>query len=222
MNKNKKEQIEEQEKPETAFQIFVRNYKNVEGFRLLTKAGLYLLFFIVILVGMSLGLGNKGIDTDNNKKSDKNNTTVQMKTTYIDMLSRLLDHKSYSCKASINDKTYIIRGVFGNDILTGTIESVEGTKTFKIADNKIYEIVMEEPTENSTILNDIDTNIIMNNNLVAILKDSSSIKLDGSYKYHKVRINYVDYDIEVFYDENNITAINLTNDTNKYEIKYDA
>ena len=217
MNKDKREELQEQEEQqETAWQIFVRNYKNVEGFRVVTKFVVYMVLFFILVVAMNVTLGNKPKNA-----TQQTTTTASIKTTYNNMLDRLLEKKSYSCKASINDKEYIIHATYGNKILTGTIESTEGIKSFKISDTKTYEVVMDQEVESSEVLKDINYNVVMNDELVAIIKNSKSTKLDGYFKYTKVNINDTLYEIDVYVDENNITGINVTSDNYKYEIKYD-
>jgi len=81
---------------------------------------------------------------------------------------------------------------------------------------------MGEDVLNNELLKDINIKIIMNNSLSDIIKNNSGIKLEGLYKYNKVVIDNVNYEIEVLVSDNKVTGINVNSENISYEIKYEA
>ena len=125
---------------------------------------------------------------------------------------------------TINDNKYIINSRYGNNISTGTLESIDGTYKFKIKEDNIYEIRLDEEIVNNELFKDIDTSIINNSSLVNILRNNTGIKIDQDYKlmykYDKVNINDITYSIEVIINNNSVANINIYNDTISYVINY--
>lgn len=208
----------DKETKESFIEVFKRNYNNVPGFKELVKLGLYILVF-VIFVGIMSG-------TINNRKQhdQKDETTTVAALKYQDMLNDLLDNKEANITININDAKYIINDEFGNNILTGTIDSIEGTSKFKIKDDLVYEIILEEEVLNDQLLSNVDTSIIRNNILVDIIKNNSAHKFENddniTYKYSNVVINNITYNIDVIVVNNKIQNINLTSDNISYTINY--
>jgi uncharacterized protein YjdB len=125
---------------------------------------------------------------------------------------------------TINDSFYVLNGVFGNSILTGTLEYASGTYSYIIKNDNIYELQGEEQVLKNELLNDIDKDIIMNDSLIKILKGNSGIKIEEEgktiYKYNNIVINGITYTGEVSVINNNISNINLISDTHKYKFNY--
>lgn len=205
----------DENKPETAWEVFVRNYKNVKGVRLLTKLVIYCFIFIVLVIAMNITMGNKMP-----KMYIQTTTTISnSNNSYNNMLDRLLDNSDYKCEIKINDNNYIVDGSFGNNILTGKLTVNEVSSDFKIKDNTIYVINNEEETVNNELFKDIDYKLLLNNYLVAIIKNNKGIIVNENdetkiMKYDNVDINNNKYNIEVS-RTNQISSIKL-NSSDKY------
>ena len=217
MKKKKEEKFEVQEELETPWQVFMRNYKTVPGFKELVKLIAYILFFIIFVATMSIVFAN---NKDKINRSNTTTTTSQV-LKYQDVLGKLLDHSDYTCRIKINNNNYIINGSYGNNILTGTIETAEGIHKFKIAENNIYEVVLDNETLNNELLKDINKNILMNDVIVNILKNNSGTKIDNTYKYSNININDINYNIDVVVNDNKVTNIKVSCDNISYDIVYE-
>ena len=196
------------------FDKFIILYKNVPGFNGIVKLALYFIFFAV-MIGILLLLG---VLSKNGKKDNP-----KSEVNYQQVLEKVLDHSEYTANVTINDNKYIVTGSFGNNILTGTIESSNGITKYKIKDNNIYEIKMDEEISNEQLFGEMDYKILFNNDLVNIIKGAAGIKIDGEtiiYKYENVNISGISYNIELSISNNKITNIKVFNDTCTYDINY--
>ena len=194
----------DENKPETAWEVFVRNYKNVKGVRLLTKLVIYCFIFIVLVIAMNITMGNKMPKM----YSQTTTTTSNSNNSYNNMLDRLLDNSDYKCEIKINDNNYIVDGSFGNNILTGKLTVNEVSSDFKIKDNTIYVINNEEETVNNELFKDIDYKLLLNNYLVAIIKNNKGIIVNENdetkiMKYDNVDINNNKYIYTFTFNYNN-------------------
>ena len=158
---------------------------------------------------------------DKANKKTNTTTTTDAVIKYNDILNELLNNKSFKCEIKININEYQLNGVYGNSILTGSLFTSDGTYSYKIKNNKVYEVKLKTEEENNQLLRDIDLNIIDNKSLVDIIKHSSGIKVENGYKYSKVPINNIDYAIEIGIDNNHIKTITLTSDDISYKFTYD-
>lgn len=197
----------------TFFQKFKIYYDNIPGIRSGFKLLGYLVFFAVmffIIIFLSV------IGADRNKDNDN-------KVSYQNILEKELDHSIYTANITIGDNKYIVTGEYGNNILTGTIETNEGITKYKIKDYNIYEIKMDEEISNENLFGDINYKILLNDKLIDIIKKAAGIKIDGEtiiYKYENVNIDNIVYKIEVSIKDNKIKNIKVFNDTLTYDITY--
>ena len=95
----------DENRPETGWEVFVRNYKNVEGVRILTKFAIYITIFIILVIAMNLTLGNKMPKM----YSQTTTTTTNIDPTYSDMLDKLLDNSDYKCEIKIEPSKIPLR-----------------------------------------------------------------------------------------------------------------
>ena len=217
MKKNEENFKNDEERLETPYEVFKRNYDTVPGFKELVKLSIYVILFLTLAITMIVTVSsNKG----KRHNSTKTTTTESSVVRYQDILDKLLDNTEYSCKIKVNDNNYLIDASFGNNILVGTIDSKDGTSRFSIRNNEVYELKLDSETINEELLNNINKNIIVNSSLIDILKNNSGVKLDNAYKYTKVSIDDVLYDINVIVDNNKVISIELLNDNISYIFVY--
>lgn len=221
MNNNEDEQKEINEEPKelSKWELFKKYYKEVPKFKeFVNSAGTILGVFLFCIILIAT------VNINKSEKKTKTATTTQVTVKYQDMLDGLLDNKEANMNITINDNKYIINSRYGNNILTGTLESIDGTYKFKIKEDNIYEIRLDEEIVNNELFKDINTSIINNSLLVNILRNNTGIKIDQDnklmYKYDKVNINDITYSIEVIINNNSVANININNDTISYVINY--
>ena len=127
------------EELETAFQVFMRNYKNVPGFRALVKLGLWALLFITIIVVASLG----GNSTNENRNIQE--STKEVSLTYKDILDKY-NNDNVTLKVTLkkDDITKLLDVKKENNYLSGIYETNDAVVKFIIKDKDVYEIKMNE------------------------------------------------------------------------------
>ena len=204
-------------KRESWLDVIERNMKEVPGFKELVKLILYILFILILCTAMIITFN---INKNKNNKDDNTLTTTQLVVTYQDMLDYLLQKSNYRAEINVNQDDYIITGSFGNNILIGILENNVTSYKFKIKENNIYELSDVE-TLNNDLLNNINVGIINNNTLVESLKNNNSIKIDVGNKYNNISINNINYDVEVYIQDDRIKSINVSNNSSSYKLTYD-
>lgn len=204
-------------KRESWLDVIKRNMKEVPGFKELVKLILYILFILILCTAMIITFN---VNKNKNKKDDNTLTTTQVVVTYQDMLDYLLQKSNYRAEINVNQDDYIITGSFGNNILIGILENNVTSYKFKIKENNIYEL-SDSVTLNNDLLSNINVGIINNNTLVESLKNNNSIKIDGGYKYRNISINNINYDVEVYIQDDRIKVINVSNNSSSYKLTYD-
>lgn len=179
---------------------FLENYKNNEGFKAFVKLTLYFIFIFVLIILITV------LNVGNSTHEIKNTTTKTAKKVVVkDILEEIKsDNKSFKITAKLNNDTYIIEARNSNNVLTGTIEYTNVIKKFKIEDNKVYEITMNENKVNDTLFNDLEINYIIPANLVGILLKNTIIKSENndktelSYKINNtnIKVNIINYNVK--------------------------
>lgn len=192
--------------------------KKLPWFNALFKLGLYFIFFVlifVVFIGISVFSGIKS-------KYNTQDTTV---IKYQDVLDKLLDNSRYVTTININGKKYIATCEYGNNILTGVYETADGTYKFKIKENKIYELHVDEEVANEHIFDGINYKLLLNDYIIELIKSNSGIKVEEDemikYKYETIKINEESYKMEVDIKQNKVINIKIFNDNTTYDIKYE-
>lgn len=218
----KRKKNEDGEELETKWEVFMRNYKTVPGFKELVKLVGYFLFFglfiIIILAGQS--------SIKHNDKSSTTTTTKVVDTkTYKEILEDLYKtDKQIHANITINELKYSIDATNKTGILSGLVETTSSTKRFKIENNVIYELNLDQATENANLFENIKVDYIIPANLVNILQNNKATKrVDGDnliYNYNFDN-NGISYNGEVIIANNIIKNINLTNEYSSYNITFE-
>lgn len=181
--KKKKKNTEEVEM-ENFFDVIIRNYKMVPGFRIVIKLGFYFIFIFVFLLIISIANHSKTdeiIDKTTTTKVEEN-----LSKNYRDYISDLSNIKKEI--VSIND--YKLNLDIGENI-TGYLESTDNIKKIIIKDNQLYEIINNEEVLNSFFSN-IDLTYLNIINVQKYLLNSKSIKIEENnlitYKYDNLEV----------------------------------
>lgn len=215
----KRKKNEKGEELENAFDVFMRNYKTVPGFRTLVKLGGYLLMIVIILVLAS----NVDFDSTTATKDDKTTTTttaVAKKLTYGEILDKMTTiGTSIYISVVVNESNYVVEETVNKDNVSGYLDTVNGIKKFKVQNNNIYELTLNNETLNNTFFESLDKDFIIPANLVTYLKQNTSIKtLEGEsiiYTYNVTK-NTINYEIKVHVSEEKCYKVEINSDTSNY------
>lgn len=222
MKKKKNNKPEEQ--MENYFDVFMRNYRNVPGFRSLVKLLLYFLFIFVFVIVVLLANGD--IDTENKDDITSITTASSIKNkTYKDILESIANtDKNYKMEITINSENYLIEASNISNEVLGYFETNENTKRFKISNSKIYELKLDNSIENENLFGEIEIDFIVPANLINILKNNLSTKrISDNETVYTYEIEYkgIDYKINTYVVGENLTKIDITNNEYSYIINYE-
>lgn len=212
---NNKENNEEEKSP-GKIKMFFEYYKYVPGFKALVKLFMYFIFFAVII---SVVACNQDTIREETKKET---TEEQQKTekTYKDMLDELVNNDlKILYNISINEKKFQIEATKKDNVLSGIYRTQEKLHEFKINDNIIYEIGLNEEKENPELFKELNLTFILPDQLVILLENNKATKMlsDGVTLYN-YEIDAIKYQVEVKDDK--INKINISSESFNYAIEY--
>lgn len=206
MKRLKKNNKKEKDPNKASFiEVFEYLYKTYPGMKSLIILLLYgLLFTMLILV-----VATNTSDNSNDESTNNTTTTTVTSITYKEMLDNLVNiNSSIKYNIVIDEVTYYIDVIYENNILSGTYEDSLGSiYKFKISDDNIYEISMNNETLNNELLKNINIDYIIPSHLINILETNKSIKTKE------------DDNIIYTYDIDNISYIVYTKDNGIYKVE---
>lgn len=216
--KKKKQELQEDERYENYFEVFMRNYKNVPGFKALMKIVLFFLLVGLMMLITYLGKSNQ-------KETTKTTTTIPVKqetsvVNYKDALEVLMNNNhEVSMVIKNHDTKYQINYSIEDSIIDGYIETVNGTYHFNIKDDKVYEIKLNEEKENPELLSEFNLTYFDTTKLINSLKNELATKqLDQDKMIYHYIIDNVNY--YIILDNNKINNIQIKTDNYEYDILY--
>lgn len=216
--KKKKRELQEDERYENYFEVFMRNYKNVPGFKALMKIVLFFLLVGLMMLITYLGKSNQ-------KETTKTTTTIPVKqetsvVNYKDALDVLMNNNhEVSMVIKNHDTKYQINYSIEDSIIDGYIETVNGTYHFNIKDDKVYEIKLNEEKENPELLSEFNLTYFDTTKLINSLKNELATKqLDQDKMIYHYIIDNVNY--YIILDNNKINNIQIKTDNYEYDILY--
>ena len=222
MKKRKKEKENQQE---NFFDVFIRNWKNVPGFRSVIKLSLYLIFIFIFIIVVNVAGNNTGT-----KKNVPNNivssTTKPTETiTYKDVLENVVKNKKdVYMEVVIDGKKARVDAVTNEEYLTGYYETDKLTKKFKIENSILYEVSLDHEIENAEVLNGINIDFLVPANMIDILKNNIPTKMINNeevlYNY-EITIDGIAYKVTTTVKESVLTNIEITSEKEKYTIVYE-
>lgn len=218
MNKRKKDDLYE-----SKWEVFLRNYHNVPGFKALVKLGGYFIFFLVFI--LIINYGTSGLSEEKNNNSlESSPTKTESSKKYKDILDDFATRKSeIEVLYSINTDKTKISAIYENKILIGTIENEMGIKKFKIQNSEIYEVLLDNETLNSNLFGNMNPDFLNPANLAVIFNANQATKrIEDDKVLYSYSINYksIDYNIIVKVVNESINSIEITNDNEVYSIIY--
>lgn len=189
------------------------NYKNNKAFKALVKLILYLVFFVVIISVVSLGSSS----TDSERETTT--TTTKKTVNYKEILSHIIkDNNMFTYEITLNENDkVIIEYSIKENVLEGVYENKEKTSKFKIEDNKVYELKMNEQIETPELFSNLNINYINIYTLFNLLDQDKALKfIEGDLT--KYEYNYEDSKITTIVKEENIQNITIHEGVNDYTI----
>lgn len=218
MSKKKKDDIYE-----SKWEVFLRNYNQVPGFKALVRLGIYFVLFLIFI--LIINFGGKNLDSEKNVTTTTTNATQNLeKLTYKEMLNNLSSKDiSIEFTSIINNYETRITASRENGVITGLIENQDMTKKFKIQDDQIYEIVLDKENLNTEIFSGINYEFFNPTKLVSILNSNQSTKRkkDSEVIYnYNISYNGISYDTTLVVVDSSIKSIELIQESNQYRIIY--
>lgn len=189
------------------------NYKNNKAFKALVKLILYLVFFVVIISVVSLGSSS----TDSERETTT--TTTKKTVNYKEILSHIIkDNNTFTYEITLNENDkVIIEYSIKENVLEGVYENKEKTSKFKIEDNKVYELKMNEQIETPELFSNLNINYLNIYTLFNLLDQDKALKfIEGDLT--KYEYNYEDSKITAIVKEENIQNITIHEGVNDYTI----
>lgn len=207
--KNKKES--------SKLKLYYKSHKDLPAFKALIKLMLYFIFFAIIIGVVAT---HQDVTKDENKNNQEQTKETIKRIPYKEVLDLLNNSdSSVSYNITINGNLHKIELEYIDKVYTGIIESTSGITRFKIQDNNIYEVKMDEEVINNDLFKDINLDYILISNLTNILLNNKSIKmLEDNNTIYKYNIDNIEYIITI--KDNWVNKIEINNDTLKYMIEY--
>lgn len=212
-DENKQEEIE---KKPSKIKMFFEYYKYVPGFKALVKLGLYFIFFAVII---SVVACNK--DTINqNPEKESTEEKKEMEISYKDMLEALTNNNiEILYNITVNEEIYRIDATRKDNILSGIYRTKDSIHEFRIQDNIVYEIGLNEEKENIDLFNNINLNYLLPEQLISMLEVNKATKtLENEAIIYNYEIEEVKY--RVIINNNWINKIEIADELSNYVIEY--
>ena len=204
----------------SSWEKFKYNYDHLEGFDSLVKIVLFFAICLVIILVAKTTL--------NQERKEENTNVTTTSTNEQSSLKGILDaliKKEATIKVTKGDYVAVVKKVKeSNGEITGLIQdNSKQLKEFKISEQKVYEIVLDEETENEELFKEINTNFVIPSVLVSILEETKMIKStngdNATYTYDYVE-GETSYNIIVSIVLNKVELITIKNDDITYEITY--
>ncbi len=221
----KKRKTEEENRQENFFDVFIRNWKNVPGFRSVIKLGLYFIFIFIFILVVNVA-GNKTGTKKNVSNIPVSSTTKAVETiTYKDVLENVVKNKKdVYMEIEINGQKAVVDAVNNGENITGYYETDKLTKKFKIENNVLYEVTLDHEIENDKILNGLNIDFIVPANMIEILKNNIPTKMINNEKVlydYDITINNTAYKVTTTVKESILTNIEIISEKEKYTIVYE-
>ncbi|MCR5483932.1 MAG: hypothetical protein K6E99_05965 [Bacilli bacterium] len=154
----------------STWEKFKYNYDHLEGFDSLVKIVLFFAICLVIILVAKTTL--------NQERKEENTNVTTTSTNEQSSLKGILDtliKKEATIKVTKGDYVAVVKKVKeSNGEITGLIQdNSKQLKEFKISEQKVYEIVLDEEIENEELFKEINTNFVIPSVLVGILEDTN-------------------------------------------------
>ena len=179
------------------FETFRYNYNNLEGFDSLIKLLVFLIIAIILLV-----FGRVTINKQRQEEQKKlPEVQERAQESAYKLLIKEIIQKEATIKVTINGSKSLLDSVKESDgEITGIYQVGTQATRFKIKEQSVYEIGIDEEVENNTLLNGINLNFIIPSMLESIIEDQEKAKqsklTDATYTYEYTE-DEIKYEIDL-------------------------
>lgn len=177
----------------------------------LFKLALWAVFFAVLFIIASFS----NLDNYENNNNENNNHP-----SYLTIKNKLMESNLLiKVKVTKSDGETLIDGKYIDNIMEGTIENLNGVFKFKIKENNLYELKMNEEIIRNDLMEEINVSYLNPQALFAIFEESEYLKYPNNdgFKYSYVNNNVA---ITVYTDIDRIEKIIILDENITYEIEY--
>lgn len=200
------------------FDGFKYNYEHLEGFDSLVKIVLFFAISIVILV-----VARISINTESKEEKTTTTSIVQKQEKILSVIESIIKKEATIKVTSDTTKIQISSLRENGEEITGFYQDINTSKKFKIKENKVYELILDDEIENEELLSLVNMDFVIPSVLFSVIQESTfeneknEIETIYTYTYLKDDITY---NIEVTVAAKNVQSIVISSDTTKYEITY--
>ena len=211
----KKKQNNDEPVMENYWDVFVRNYRDSEGFRVLVKLGGYFVFVGILVI---LAIGVKDVNQERDDSSDQTEEVVTVN--YPELLDNIMDREDdFSIHVHVDDQDYEIRATFIDNVMEGYLETSGGTVKFRIADDQVYEVNLHDEIVNPNLFSNMNLSLVVPSSLVELLKNTSYQEDNGTFIYN-LFIDGISYEVKVNITEDVVDGIEILSDNASYIYEY--
>lgn len=211
----KKKQNNDEPVMENYWDVFVRNYRDSEGFRVLVKLGGYFIFVGILVI---LAIGVKDVNRERDDSSDQTEEVVTVN--YPELLDNIMDREDdFSIHVHVDDQDYEIRATFIDNVMEGYLETSGGTVKFRIADGQVYEVNLHDEIVNPNLFSNMNLSLVVPSSLIELLKNTSYQEDNGTFIYN-LFIDGISYEVKVNITEDVVDGIEILSDNASYIYEY--
>lgn len=211
----KKKQNNDEPVMENYWDVFVRNYRDSEGFRVLVKLGGYFVFVGILVI---LAIGVKDVNQERDDSSDQTEEVVTVN--YPELLDNIMDREDdFSIHVHVDDQDYEIRATFIDNVMEGYLETSGGTVKFRIADDQVYEVNLHDEIVNPNLFSNMNLSLVVPSSLIELLKNTSYQEDNGTFIYN-LFIDGISYEVKVNITEDVVDGIEILSDNASYIYEY--
>lgn len=211
----KKKQNNDEPVMENYWDVFVRNYRDSEGFRVLVKLGGYFVFVGILVI---LAIGVKDVNQERDDSSDQTEEVVTVN--YPELLDNIMDREDdFSIHVHVDDQDYEIRATFIDNVMEGYLETSGGTVKFRIADDQVYEVNLHDEIVNPNLFSNMNLSLVVPSSLIELLKNTSYQEDNGTFIYN-LFIDGISYEVKVNITEDAVDGIEILSDNASYIYEY--
>lgn len=211
----KKKQNNDEPVMENYWDVFVRNYRDSEGFRVLVKLGGYFIFVGILVI---LAIGVKDVNQERDDSSDQTEEVVTVN--YPELLDNIMDREDdFSIHVHVDDQDYEIRATFIDNVMEGYLETSGGTVKFRIADGQVYEVNLHDEIVNPNLFSNMNLSLVVPSSLIELLKNTSYQEDNGTFIYN-LFIDGISYEVKVNITEDAVDGIEILSDNASYIYEY--
>lgn len=228
--KNKKEKSkqvdknEEKVEMENYWDVFLRNYRNVPGFKSLVKLLIWLFLIFIFIIIASSANNDINYSSSEDKATPTTMTTTKTAISYQELLDDILQNeKKISISITDGEDKYMIDADMNLGVMSRYYTTKTTTKRFSIEENKIYELNLDERIENNELFGKVNNNFINQHSLVKLIETTVGTKevKNGEIVYnYAVNDNGINYSLQSFIKDDILYKIEIKGEDISYTISY--